>query len=71
MMILSLFQGAAWQLIERLHRMNCPPKLHILQRVLYLCSRLKEEPAVASQVKENLINLLLVFFVFVFTYGGI
>ncbi|XP_068746754.1 uncharacterized protein [Montipora capricornis] len=42
--------GAAWQLIERLHRMNCPPELHILQRVLYLCSRLKEEPAVASQV---------------------
>ncbi|XP_029209578.2 uncharacterized protein LOC114973339 isoform X2 [Acropora millepora] len=42
--------GSAWQVIDRLRRMGHPPELHILQRVLYLCSKHKEQPDVAAQV---------------------
>ena len=45
--------GSAWQVIDRLRRMGHPPELHILQRVLYLCSKHKEQPDVAAQVTED------------------
>ena len=48
-----LFLGSAWQLIDRLRRMGCPPELHVLQHVLYLCSKHKEQPDVAAQVTDN------------------
>ena len=50
-MYLSL--GSAWQVIDRLRRMGHPPELQILQRVLYLCSKHKEQPDVAAQVTED------------------
>ena len=52
------FQGAAWQLIERLHRMNSTVGLPILERTLVLCSEHFEDPDTVAQVRHFIAFLI-------------